>query len=59
VRVANRRLTDEYDLHTGDQARASVTHANFRITLSQLQPYPFSSRIIEPGDYRATLTVTR
>jgi hypothetical protein len=59
VRIANRRLTDEYELHTGDQARASVTHANFRITLSQLQPYPFSSRTIEPDDYRATLTVTR
>jgi hypothetical protein len=59
VRVTNRRLSDEYELHTGDQARASAIHANFRITLSQLQPYPFSSRTIEPDDYRATLTVTR
>ena len=58
VRVRN-GSTAEYELHTGDQSRAAVTHAGFRIELMQLQPYPFSSRTIQPGEYRATLTVTR
>ena len=30
-----------------------------RIELVELQPYPFISRPIAPGDYRVTLTVTR
>jgi hypothetical protein len=58
VRVSNGGAA-EYDLHTGDLSRAAVTHGGYRIELVQLQPYPFSSRTIEPGDYRATLTVTR
>ncbi len=50
----------EYELHTGDTARASVTHAGFRIALTGLQPYPFSSLPpIQPGDYRAALVVSR
>ena len=47
-----------YDLHTGDSSRASVAHGGARITLVELQPYPFSSQTIAPGDYRATFTVT-
>jgi hypothetical protein len=57
------RVTDggsaEYELHTGDQSQAAVTHAGFRIELVQLQPFPFSSRTIQPEEYRATLTVSR
>ena len=49
----------EYDLHTGDNSRASVTHGAFEIALVELQPYPFSSRTIAPAEYRATLTVRR
>jgi hypothetical protein len=49
----------EYELHTGDESRATVVHAGLRIQLVNLQPYPFSSRTIEPQDYRATLRVTR
>jgi len=45
-----------YELHTGDMK--PVTHQNLAIELVQLQPYPFSSRTIEPDDYRATLKVT-
>jgi hypothetical protein len=48
-----------YELHTGDQSRASVTHRSYRITLVRLEPFPFSSRPITDADYRATLTVTR
>lgn len=52
-------FTAAYDLHTGDSTRASATHGAFRISLVDLQPYPFSSRTIQPGEYRATLTVVR
>jgi hypothetical protein len=48
----------EYELHTGDAARASVRHGVLRITLVDLQPYPFSSRTIGPGEYRATFTAS-
>jgi hypothetical protein len=46
------------ELHTGDLSKASVTYGNVRVSLVELQPYPFSSRTIEPGDYRATLLVS-
>jgi hypothetical protein len=49
----------QYELHTGDAARTAAVHGQARIELVDLQPYPFSSRTIAPGDYRATLTVTR
>lgn len=58
------RVTDSgearYELHTGDSFRASAVHRDARIELVSLEPYPFSSLPpIQPGDYRATLTVTR
>ena len=46
-------------LHTGDSSQASEVYRGARITLVELQPYPFSSRTIAPEEYRATLTVTR
>jgi hypothetical protein len=52
-------VTDTYELHTGDSARAAVTHGSFRISLLDLQPHPFSSRAIDQDDYRATLSVAR
>jgi hypothetical protein len=58
VRVLNGGTT-AYELHTGDASLAAVTHQQLRIELVQLQPYPFSSRTIAPGEYRATFTVTR
>lgn len=45
------------ELHTGNMRPATVGELTF--TLQELAPYPFSSRTIEPGDYRATITVTR
>ena len=36
--------------------RASIQHGALRITLIDLQPYPFSSRTIRPDEYRATFT---
>ena len=47
------------ELHTGDQSRAVELFEGLRVELKDLQPYPFSSRTIEQGDYKATLTVTR
>ncbi len=44
-------------LHTGDMR--PVTHGDLTIALVQLQPYPFSSRTIDPSEYRATLKVSR
>ncbi len=51
--------TEVYELHTGDAARGTVTHRSFRISLVDLQPYPFSSRTIAQNEYRATLRVSR
>ena len=48
-----------YELHTGDEARAAINHDGYRIELVNLQPYPFSSRTIQPEEYRAILRVSR
>ena len=58
IRVEDGR-TSTYELHTGDLSKGAVIHGDYRITLVELQPYPFSSRAISPGEYRATLTVSR
>ena len=47
----------ERDLHTGNME--PVVFEGVRIELVQLDPYPFSSRPIDPGEYRATLRITR
>lgn len=51
--------TATFELHTGDSARASIVHGSYRISLVDVQPYPFSTRPISPNDYRATFMVTR
>jgi len=58
VRAAG-SVTADYELHTGGPPRAVTTPTGLRIELTQLQPYPFSSRPIQSGDYRATFVVTR
>ena len=59
IRVSEGSSTSSYDLHTGDTSRAAVVHGSVKIALVELQPYPFSSRTISPGDYRATFTASR
>jgi hypothetical protein len=59
VRVVDSAGSSDYELHTGDSRRAFATHRDLRIELKNLQPYPFSSRTIDPSDYRATLIVQR
>jgi hypothetical protein len=47
-----------FDLHTGSMQ--PVTYQDLTIALETLAPYPFGSLPpIGPGDYRATLRVTR
>lgn len=58
VRVTGNGAGD-YELHTGNESLAAVTHGDLRIELVTLQPYPFSSRTIAPEEYRATLAVRR
>lgn len=58
VRAVDDGAAADYDLHTGDSARAVATHRQLRIELVRLDPYPFSTRTIGQGDYRATLTIT-
>jgi hypothetical protein len=45
------------ELHTGNMQ--PVRDGDLTIALENLSPYPFSSRTIAPGDYRATLRITR
>jgi hypothetical protein len=59
IRVFEGAAPRDYDLHTGNSQQAVVDHGAIRISLVELQPYPFSSRTIEPSDYRATLEVRR
>ena len=48
-----------HELHTGDSRQASATYRDVRIALAELQPYPFSSKTIAPGEYRATFAATQ
>ena len=59
LRVFEGSATTDYDLHTANSEQMTVDHRGARILLVQLQPYPFSSRTIQPSDYRATLEVRR
>jgi hypothetical protein len=57
ITVIDRSTEWPYELHTGSMA--PVNHESLTIALVRLQPYPFSSRTIEPDEYRVTLIVTR
>jgi len=46
-------------LHTDDPNRKRVTIRDVRVELQEFQPYPWSSRRIDPGEYRATLRGAR
>ena len=57
ITVRSNGRSTNYELHTGSMA--PVQHEDVTITLVQLAPYPFSSRTIQPDEYRATLKATR
>ena len=58
VRVSGSGPAD-YELHAGDQSRAAITHRGIPLELVLLQPYPFSSRMIQPDEYRATFKASK
>lgn len=47
----------DYDLHTAD--RKPTTHDGYTIQLVKVEPYPYTSKTIEPDEYRVTLKVTK
>jgi hypothetical protein len=58
VVVSSSGSTSTYELHTVDLKPAQ--HGDLTIALETLTPYPFASLgPIKPGDYRATLRITR
>jgi hypothetical protein len=46
------------ELLINDSAKRRVSQSGFVIELTQLSPYPFVSRPIAPGDYRATIVIS-
>jgi hypothetical protein len=55
--IPDRGSPATFELHTGDMK--PVRYVALTIALETLVPYPFSSRTIDPDEYRATLRVTR
>jgi hypothetical protein len=58
VRMSDSGSAD-YELHTGDQTKAVITHGGIRLELVKLEPYPFSARTIPQEEYRATFRASR
>ena len=50
---------EQRTLHTNGRYERQTDYDNFRIRLEDLKPYPKQGGDIAPGDYRATLVVTR
>lgn len=59
LRVFDAGATSDVELHTDGDQRKSFSHHDLRVELLQLQPYPFSNRVIQSFDYRATIVVRR
>ena len=57
ITAISSRSTREHVLKTGEMQ--PVQHDNYTIALVQVAPYPFSSRTIQPDEYRVTLKVTQ
>ena len=55
IELFSRRGMQVYELHTGNMQ--PVEHDGVTIELLELSPYPFSSRTIQPDEYRATLRI--
>ena len=49
----------QHTLHTSGRYERQTNYDNFTIGLEDLKPYPKQGADIAPGDYRATLVVTR
>jgi hypothetical protein len=57
ITVIDDRGTFPYEIKTASDA--PVRHHDTAIQLVELLPFPFSTRITDPEDYRATLRVTK
>lgn len=51
--------SNRYELRVNDPTRKSVMHRDLRLEFVDLQPYPDTNRPTAPGDYRATLRISR
>lgn len=58
LRVVSAGTSRDAELHTGDESRASTTIGGYRLALTAVEPYPFSSRPIDPRACRVTLVVS-
>jgi hypothetical protein len=58
VLVVDDQGSSRYELHT-EPSRKSAAHRDLRIELMELQPYPDTSRRIDPSESRATLRASR
>jgi hypothetical protein len=57
IEIISRTARGERDLHTGHPQ--PVEFDGVEVQLVELTPYPFSGRMTDPEDYRATVRVTR
>ena len=57
IDVSSKAGQAQRELHTA--TRQPVSFEDLSIELVSLDPYPFHSRPIQPGDYRATLRIMR
>ena len=55
---ANRRAA-RYGLRLYGPNPGPTTHEGFAIEVLDLQPYPFAGRPTAPGDYQATVRISR
>lgn len=58
LRIAD-RVSDELELHTAAKEPRHAQFAGYSIQLLALSPAPIAGRAIAPGDYLATLRLTR
>ena len=58
VLVVDDQGSSRYELHT-ELTRKSATHRDLRVELMELQPYPDTSRRIDPSESRVTLRASR
>ena len=57
--VVDDQGSNRYELRVNDPTRKSVMHRDLRLEFVDLQPYPDTNRPTAPGDYRATLRISR
>jgi hypothetical protein len=58
ILIVDDQGSSRYELHT-EPSRKSATHRDLRIELMELQPYPDTSRRIDPSESRVTLRASR